>query len=63
MTKDEAKVVLRVLKKELNNILVLIPHYSNDEEDAIILSSLKDEAVALQKGIKLFEVLVEWAKS
>ena len=59
MTKDEAKVVLRVLKKELKDILDLMPNYTKDEGDSIILSSLKNEAVALQKGIKLFEVLVE----
>lgn len=59
MTTEEAKVILRVLRKELKDTLELIPHYSNDEGDAIILSSLKAEAIALQKGIKLFEVLGE----
>ena len=55
MTPEEAKVNADVLKAELNGILELIPN----EENEILKDSLKAKAIALQKGIKLFEVLGE----
>lgn len=55
MTKTEILIVANVLKIELGKSTNLL----QDEENETLKSSLEQEAAALRKAIKLFEVLSE----
>lgn len=60
MNKDEAILVLGHLKSELKSVLTVKAQYNpNVEEFKSLIEKLGNEAIALQKAIKLFEVLSE----
>jgi hypothetical protein len=55
---EEAKIVLNVLKMELKATLN-VKGLVNPDKYKERTEELNNEAIALQKGIKLFEVLAE----